>query len=164
MVEFSRTNTRLKFVAGNAIPDMHGRAPHAATGGSSVSPAPFDARLLGERVKTLNQPLHETTLWGMGVGGGAELMKFLNATRSLAALNYVAPLVHGYWRDLIFHGRGMRLVNGNALVGALAHAAFEKGVDLRLRHAVRELLVGCIAWQHRRRLAHGRSRGRRGCA
>ncbi|MFT3720459.1 FAD-dependent oxidoreductase [Pseudorhodoferax sp.] len=139
-VEFFRTRTALQFIDGNAVPDFHGRTPDAALGGRSVCAAPFDGRRLGARIRELKPPLPETTLWGMGIASGAELRHFLGALRKPASFAYVTRRVLAYWRDRLLHGRGMRLVNGHALAGALAASAFEAGVDLRTRHTVRRLL------------------------
>lgn len=147
MVEFFRRRTALQFIDGNAIPDFHGRTPHAAQGGRSVCAAPFDGRRLGPRIRELMPPLPETTLWGMGITSGRELRHFLDATRSPASFGYVARRVLAHLRDRVVHGRGMRLVNGNALVGALAASAFECGVEILTSHAARGLLMrdGCVA-------------------
>jgi succinate dehydrogenase/fumarate reductase flavoprotein subunit len=85
--------------------------------------------------------LPETTLWGMGIASGAELRHFLNALRKPASFWYVARRALGYGRDLLLHGRGMRRVNGNALVAALAASAFEKGVDIRTSSPAKRLLT-----------------------
>lgn len=140
MVEFFRSKTALQFIDGNAMPDFHGRTPAAVAGGRSVCAAPFDARRLGAWVHALQPPLPETTLCGMGIASGAELRHFLNALRRPASFAYVARRVLAYGRDLLLHRRGMRLVNGNALAGALLASACDAGVDLRARHAVRRLL------------------------
>lgn len=140
MVEFFRSHTALQFIDGNAIPDFHGRAPHAATGGRSVCAAPFDGRRLGAHIHQLKPPLAETTLWGMGIASGADLRHFLNAMRSTASFAYVTRRVLAHWRDLLLHRRGMRLVNGQALAAALLASAFDRGVDLRAGHAVQQLL------------------------
>lgn len=139
-VDFFRTHTALQFVDGNAIPDFHGRTPHAGLGGRSLCAAPFDGRRLGACIRALKPPLPETTLWGMGIASGAELRHFLNALRKPASFAYVARRVLAYWRDCLLHGRGMRLVNGHALAGALLASAAQAGVDLRARHVVRRLL------------------------
>jgi succinate dehydrogenase/fumarate reductase flavoprotein subunit len=141
MVEFFRAKTALQFIDGNVIPDFHGRTPDASTGGRSICAAPFDGRRLGHRMAQLKPPLPEATLWGMGIASGAELRHFLNATRSAASFWHVAKLVLRHGRDLLLHGRGMRLVNGNALVAALAASAFEAGADIRTRSPARRLLV-----------------------
>ncbi len=140
MVEFFRSKTALQFIDGNAIPDFHGRTPHAATGGRSLCAAPFDGRRLGARIADLKPPLPETTLWGMGIASGAELRHFFNAMRQPASLWVVTKRVLSHWKDLLVHRRGMRLVNGNALVAALAASAFEAGVGIRTRSPARRLL------------------------
>jgi succinate dehydrogenase/fumarate reductase flavoprotein subunit len=140
MVQFFRTNTALRFIDGNAIPDFHGRTPHASLGGRSLCAAPFDGRRLGARIAELKPPLPETTLWGMGIASGAELRHFLNAMRKPASFWYVTKRVLAHWKDLLLHRRGMRLVNGNALVAALAASAFEAGVEIRTASPARRLL------------------------
>ncbi len=141
MVEFFRARTALRFIDGNAIPDFHGRTPDAATGGRSLCAAPFDGRRLGGKIAQLKPPLPETTLWGMGIASGAELRHFLNAMRSPASFWHVTRLVLRHWRDLAVHRRGMRLVNGNALVAGLAASAFEAGVEIRVNSPARRLLT-----------------------
>jgi len=140
MVEFFRKNTALQFIDGNAIPDFHGHTINAATGGRSICAAPFDARQLGDRLHDLKPPLHETTLWGMGIASGAELRHFLNALHKPASFWYVTKLVLRHWRDLLVHRRGTRLVNGNALIGGLAKSAFDWGVDIRVNSPALRLL------------------------
>jgi succinate dehydrogenase/fumarate reductase flavoprotein subunit len=141
MVEFFRSKTALQFIDGNGVPDFHGRTPDASTGGRSICAAPFDGRRLAGNIKTLKPPLPETTLWGMGIASGAELRHFLNATRKPTSFWHVAKLVLRHWRDLLLHQRGMRLVNGNALVAGLAASAFEAGVEIRVNSPARRLLT-----------------------
>jgi succinate dehydrogenase/fumarate reductase flavoprotein subunit len=77
----------------------------------------------------------------MGIASGAELRHFLNATRTLASFRHVTKLVLGYARDCLLYRRGMRLVNGNALVAALAASAFDKGVEIRTHSPAKKLIV-----------------------
>ena len=141
MVAFFKSKTALQFIDGNAIPDFHGNTPDAALRGRSICAAPFDGRRLGKKRAQLKSPLPETTLWGMGIASGAELRHFLNALRKPASFWYVAKQVLTYGRDLLLHRRGMRLVNGHALVAALAASAFEAGVDIRTQSPARRLLT-----------------------
>jgi succinate dehydrogenase/fumarate reductase flavoprotein subunit len=140
MVDFFRTKTALQFIDGNGIPDFHGRSPDAATGGRSVCAAPFDGRRLGKIGSKLKPPLWETTLWGMGIAAGAELRHFLNATRSPASLWHAASLLLRYGRDCLLYGRGMRLVNGNALAAGLLASAIEAGVQVRTESSAQSLI------------------------
>ena len=141
MVAFFRQRSALAFSDGNAVPDFHGHSTAAATGGRSVCAAPFDGRRLGERIADLKPPLPETTLWGMGIASGAELRHFLNALRAPASFWYVTRRVLAHWRDLLRHRRGMRLVNGNALVAGLAATLLGAGGQIRVQHAARRLLI-----------------------
>ncbi|WP_199054556.1 FAD-dependent oxidoreductase [Aquitalea sp. ASV15] len=140
MVDFFQRHSLLRFIDGNLIPDFHGHSAGAATGGRSVCAAPFDGRQLGAHIHQLKKPLDVISLWGMGIASGVELRHFLNASRSLASFAYVTRRVLAYWRDCLLHGRGMRLVNGNALAAALAASALQAGVELRLSSPVRQLL------------------------
>lgn len=142
MVSFFRQHTQLQFIDGNAIPDFHGDSPGAALGGRSVCAAPFDLRSLGPRLRELKPPLLEMSLWGMGIASGAELRHFLNARRKPASAFYVLRRLLRHALDLLRHGRGMRAVNGNALVAALAASALERGVELRTHSPVLRLLRG----------------------
>ena len=141
MVEFFRSQTALQFIDGNSVPDFHGRNPHAALGGRSVCAAPFDGRRLGAHIKRLKPPLPETTLWGMGIASGAELRHFFNALRKPASLCFVAQKVLRHGLDVLRYRRGMRLVNGNALVAGLAASAFAQGVDIRTSSPAQRLLT-----------------------
>jgi succinate dehydrogenase/fumarate reductase flavoprotein subunit len=139
MVEFFSARTELEFIAGNAIADFHGRNPAAATGGRSVCAAPFDGRRLSDRIGQLKPPLEETTLWGMGIAS-ADLRHFFNALRSAASFWRVTQLVLRHGLDLLRYRRGMRLVNGNALVAALAVSAWDAGVEIRVNSPALRLL------------------------
>lgn len=141
MVEFFRSHTAVQFIDGNAIPDFHGASPGAREGGRSVCAAPFDARELGTPLATLRPPLDLISLWGMGIASGAELRHFMNAMRSPASFAFVVRRVLGHFADLLAHRRGMRLVNGNALVARLGKSAFDRGVKLRVATPVQRLLV-----------------------
>ena len=140
MVDFFQRHSLLRFIDGNLIPDFHGHSAGAASGGRSVCAAPFDGRLLGAHIHQLKKPLDVISLWGMGIASGVELRHFLNASRSLTSFAYVTRRVLAYWRDCLLHGRGMRLVNGNALAAALGASALQAGVELRLSSPVRQLL------------------------
>jgi succinate dehydrogenase/fumarate reductase flavoprotein subunit len=140
MVDFFTRQTALQFIDGNGVPDFHGRNPHAAKGGRSICAAPFDGRRLGAHIQQLKPPLRETTLWGMGIASGAELRHFFNAMRQPASFWYVTQKVLRHAADLLRYRRGMRLVNGNALVAGLAASAFAKGVEIRTNSPAQRLL------------------------
>lgn len=139
MVELFRRERVVEWIDGNHIPDFHGASPGARNGGRSVSAAPFDGRALGSRLALLRPPLDLLTFLGMGIAA-SELRIFFNATRDWTSFVYSARRMAGYAIDRLVHGRSMRLVGGNALVGQLAHAAFARGVDVRVATPARRLI------------------------
>ena len=141
MVRFFEQFTALKFIDGNAIPDFHGQNPYASLGGRSVCAAPFDGKALGKHLKLLRPPLWETTFLGMGIASGLDLRHFMNATRSWASLVYVLKRVGRYVVDVLTHGRGTELVNGNALVASLAKSFIDLGGEIRLNCQVVDLIT-----------------------
>jgi hypothetical protein len=141
MVRFHREHTGLRFIDGNAVPDFHGQAPGARTGGRSVCAAPFDGRRLGRHLARLKPPLDVLSFLGMGIGGGADLRHFLRAWRAGDSFRYVTGRVLRHLLDVPRHGRGTVLMGGNALAGALLCSAVERGVGLFESHAARGLLV-----------------------
>lgn len=130
MVSFFQDETSLAFIDGNGIPDFHDGSDGTALGGRSICAAPFDGRRLGERIKDLRSPLAEVAPFGMNIGSGADLQHFLKATRSLPSFLHVARRLARHALDLVAHGRGMHLVNGNALAARLLKSADDLGVRL----------------------------------
>ena len=77
----------------------------------------------------------------MMLGSGKEIIHFMRATKSLASALYVAKRLSKHAVDVMRHGRGMNLTNGNALAGRLAKSAFDLKIPLWLSSPVRELIV-----------------------
>lgn len=140
MVRFFEQHTALQFVDGNAIPDIHGQVPGAATQGHQLIAAPYDARALGPLLKRLRKTLRETSFLGMPIMAGADLAAFLTLTRSLKSLLHVSKRFVLHLRDLALHGRAMHLVNGVALVARLAKSAEDLGVTLMASAPAKRLL------------------------
>ncbi len=129
MVSFFAEESEVEWIDGNRIPDFH-ETPGRALGGRSVSVAPYDGRNLGTWVKKLRPPLDVISLAGMGIAGGQDMAHFFNATRRPASALYAARRLMRHIADLKRHGRGMHLVNGNALVARLIRSVIDKGVRL----------------------------------
>lgn len=141
MVNFFQGQTELKFDLGPGFSDYHPDAPGGLAGGRSIVAAPYDGRKLGSEIKRLRPPLSEITFMGMMIGSGRELLHFFNVTRSIKSAGYVGIMFSKFVRDMIFHGRAMRLTNGNALVARLAKSAFDAGVEILTDAPVVELLT-----------------------
>ena len=141
MVDFFERETAMRFVLGPLFADYHPDAPGGTPGGRSICAEPFDARALGAEKARLRPPLREITFLGMMIGTGQELVHFFNATRSPRSAAVVAGLLTRHARDVLRHGRAMRLTNGNALAGRLAKSAFDLGIPLWTSAPARELVV-----------------------
>lgn len=139
-VEFFEENTALQFDLGPTFSDYHPDAPGGMPGGRSIVARPFDGRELKTEIKRLRPPLSEITFLGMMIGSGKELLHFFNVTKSPVSAFYVGKLFLKFLRDMAFHGRPMRLMNGNALVARLAKSCFDKNVPIWTDAPVRELI------------------------
>lgn len=143
MVDFFERRTRLQFVSGSWIADIHGDTPGAGTGSRSVAPLPLDGRELGaDLLALLRPPKYETSLFGMSVmAGPSDLGRFMRATRSPSAFAHAARRLTRHAADLLLHGRGLQLVNGSALVGRLLLSGRQFGVRMQTRAAARDLMT-----------------------
>ncbi len=139
-VEFFENNTSLQFDLGPTFADYHPTAPGGMDAGRSIVARPFDGRELGKEIKRLRPPLWEITVLGMMIGSGKELLHFFNVTRSPISAFFVTGLVAKFVRDVVFHGRAMRLMNGNALIARLAKSAFDKDVKIWTSSPVQQLI------------------------
>lgn len=140
-VDFFIGNTALRFDMPLVFPDYHAEAPGGAQGGRSMVTRPFDGRALGAHLESLGMPLPELTLFGMMLGSGKEIVHFMRVTRSIASAFYVARRLGRHFLDVLMHGRGMTLTNGNALAGRLAKSAFYLGIPLWLSSPAKELVI-----------------------
>lgn len=141
MVSFFERHTALQFVDGNAIPDIHGDVPGAATQGHQVIAAPYNGREVGPLLQRLRKTMRETSFMGMPIMAGADLSAFLNMTRSPRSALYVIKRFGCHLYDLLRYGRAMHLVNGVALVARLAKSAENLGVRLLESAPAQRLII-----------------------
>lgn len=140
-VDFFTSNTAVQFDMPPVFPDYHAEAPGGQQGGRSMVARPFDGRELGERIKQLAPPLPELTVFGMMLGSGKEIWHFMRVFRSFESFFYVTKRLSRHFLDVIRHGRGMTLTNGNALAGRLHKAAMDLNIPLWLSTKARELII-----------------------
>ena len=139
-IDFFTSKTCVQFDMPPAFPDYHAEAPGGLPGGRSMVTRPFDGRELGDRLRHLAPPLPELTVFGMMLGSGKELWHFLRALESFESFFYVARRFGLHLLDVLRHGRGMTLSNGNALAGRLAKAAMDRNIPVWLSSPVQRLL------------------------
>src|SRR4030095_11575850 len=140
-IDFFTEKTCVQFDMPPVFPDYHAEAPGGQPGGRSMVTRPFDGRELGERIAQLAPPVPELTVFGMMLGSGKELWHFLRAFKSLESFWYVTKRFGGHLLDVVRHGRGMTLTNGNALAGRLAKAGMDLDVSVWLDSPVKSLIV-----------------------
>ncbi|BBU32529.1 dehydrogenase (plasmid) [Burkholderia sp. THE68] len=131
-VEYFTTKTAVRFDMPLVFPDYHAEAPGGRQGGRSMVTRPFDGRELGDHIKNLAPALPELTVFGMMLGSGKEIVHFMRVTKSLKSAWYVTKRLSKHFTDVMKHGRGMTLTNGNALSGRLAKSLFDLNVPLWL--------------------------------
>jgi succinate dehydrogenase/fumarate reductase flavoprotein subunit len=140
-IEFFTRKTCVQFDMPAVFPDYHAEAPGGQQGGRSMFTRPFDGRQLRERIKELAPPLPELTVFGMMLGSGPEIRHFMRAFKSLPSFIYVAKRLSRHFLDVVTHGRGMTLTNGNALAGRLAKAAMDQKIPIWLSSPVKKLVT-----------------------
>jgi len=140
-IDFFTKNTCVQFDMPPIFPDYHAEIPGGQPGGRSMVTRPFDGRELGVRVKQLAPPLPELTVFGMMLGSGPEIRHFMRAFRSLTSFIYVTKRLTKHFLDVLKHGRGMTLTNGNALAGRLAKAAMDLDIPVWLSSPVKSLVT-----------------------
>jgi len=140
-IDFFTRNTCVQFDMPPVFPDYHAEAPGGRQGGRSMVTRPFDGRELGERVRLLSPPLPELTVFGMMLGSGKEIWHFMRVFRSFESFRYVARRLARHALDVMRHGRGMNLTNGNALAGRLARAAMDLDIPVWLGAPARGLMI-----------------------
>ena len=139
-IDFFTSQTCVQFDMPPVFPDYHAEAPGGQPAGRSMVTRPFDGRELGARLAQLAPPLPELTVFGMMLGSGKELWHFLRAFKSFESFFYVAKRFGLHLLDVLRHGRGMTLTNGNALAGRLAKAAMDKNIPVWLSSPVKRLV------------------------
>jgi len=128
MVRFFESRTAVHFYSGTRMPDMHD-GPGAAPGGRSLCALPYDGGQLGPWLARMRAPLSIVSLFGLGIAGGADMAHFFNASRAPRSAWHVYKRLSRHAWDLLRHGRGRQLVNGNALVARLLRSALDRQVE-----------------------------------
>ncbi len=139
-IDFFMSKTAVQFDMPLTFPDYHAEAPGAAQGGRSMVTRPYDARELGDLLKTLGPVLPELTVFGVTIGSGKDIIHFMRASRSLESAWYVTRRLAKHFLEVLRYGRGMLLTNGNALSARLARSAADMSIPVWLSSPAVELL------------------------
>ena len=132
MIDFLQERSSVAFRAYTYHPDYLAKLDGATLNGRALEPLPFDGSVLGAKLRTVRMPLPEFTLFGGMMVDRTDIGHLLNASKSWASARHSATLLSRFAMDRIRHGRGARLVMGNALVGRLYHSLLQKHVPVRV--------------------------------
>ena len=142
-VDALENHSEVKLRAYARHPDYRSELDGAAVAGRALEPLPFDGRLLGEAFKLVRPPLPEFTLLGGMMVDRTDIGHLLSSTKSVKSLLHSTKLLARHARDRLAHGRGTRLVMGNALVGRLLYSLIRRDVDILNRRVAYENCPGC---------------------
>ena len=129
-VDTLEERTQVKLRARPFHPDYLSEAEGATAFGRALEPLPFDAAPLGPDLHLIRPPLPEFTILGGLMVDRDDIAHLLAMRRSPRSLAYAAGLIASYYAQRWRHGRGTRLVMGNALIGRLLLSARNLGVRL----------------------------------
>ena len=139
MLRYMEANTALEFVA-VPTPDYEPHHPGASRY-RGVLAREFDGRRLGAHLPLLRRTLPELTVFGSMQVAGADIVPLRKAFRTMSGFKHTAAMTLRYaWQRLV-HGRGTRLVSGNALAARLLRSALDAGVELWKDAPAQELVL-----------------------
>jgi len=138
MLEFMERQSQVRFKP-FPIPDYEA-LPGAAKSRSLLTQE-FDGALLGPHLRDLRMPLPQLMLFGSMQIEGADIHPLRKTFKSWAAFRHTTKLMMRFVRERMRHGRGVRLVNGNALAGRLLRSAIDAGVTLWNNTPARALIT-----------------------
>ena len=144
-VEVLENHSDVKLRAYARHPDYRSELEGAALAGRALEPLPFDGRLLGDAFDLVRPPLPEFTLLGGMMVDRTDIGHLLSSTKSIEIAAAFHEAVARYARDKVRHGRGTRLVMGNALVGRLLYSLMRHDVDILTGASLAKIVRRCRA-------------------
>lgn len=138
--EFLERHSHVRFALPLAYPDYHPRVPGASLGARVLQPLPFDGRRLGNDFARIRPPNPGQMILGGMMVNRPEASMLSRPLASRTNLAFASRTLGRYLVDRARHGRGTRLLLGNALVAAMYLSLKERGVDCRTGSA----LVGLV--------------------
>ena len=139
MLRYMEANTSLEF-APAATPDYEPQLS-GSTLYRGVLAKEYDGRKLGRSFKWLRRTRPELTVFGSMQVAGSDIVPLRTAFRTLKGFAHTTKMVSRYAAQRLTHGRGTRVVSGNALAARLLRSALDVGVILWRETPARELLL-----------------------
>ena len=139
MISWMEQQGYLKFMP-TPLPDYRPELVGANVGRTLVC-TPFDAKVLGQRVRHLRYPLQGYRAFGSLQSNGFELPALLHPLESWVNFQLVAKKFLRFGVDLIWYGKSAVLYNGNGLIGSLYYHSLQNGCEFWQRSPARGLIV-----------------------
>jgi succinate dehydrogenase/fumarate reductase flavoprotein subunit len=140
-VKVLEQNSHVRFRARPLHPDYNSSLPGATLKGRVLEAVPFDGRALAGMLHLVREPIPEFTILGGMMVNQEDVLNLLAATRSVRALRHSSGILARHARDLLTHGRGTRLMMGNALIARLLVSLRERNVPILLDTSVQEIVL-----------------------
>jgi succinate dehydrogenase/fumarate reductase flavoprotein subunit len=141
VVDYLERHSEVKFTPYARHPDYLANRPGATLGGRPLAPLPFDGRILGADFKLVRPPIGEFMALGGMMIGRDDIEPLARPFASAAAFRAATSLLWRHARDRMRHGRGTRLLMGNALVGRLFYSLRRRNVPIWRNASLLELVV-----------------------
>ena len=123
-------NSHVQYQVRQLHPDYMTELPGSVLRGRAIEPKPFDGRLLGKALKLIRPPIPEFTVLGGMMVDRDDIGHLLNVGKSFKSFRYAMRIILRHQMDRLLHGRGTRLVMGNALIGRLLLSLRERKVTI----------------------------------
>ncbi len=130
IVDTLEENTDVKFRVRPFHPDYLYEVEGSSTFGRALEPVPFEASGLGADLRLIRPPIPEFTVLGGMMVDRDDIAHLMKIGKSAASTAYAARLIARHVIGKLRHGRGTRLVMGNALVGRMLLSLRKLGVTV----------------------------------
>lgn len=128
MVRYLEANSDVRFYP-VLLSDYQPTAPGARLARTIIA-TEFDGRVLGKWLRKVRNPLLGFSAFGTLQTDPQHIGKFKSVFRSVEGFRFSAGRMAAFAWDMLRHGKGAHMANGNALVGRLLHSALGLGVEI----------------------------------
>ncbi len=139
VVDYLARHSEVKFSPYAKHPDYLSNHPGSTLSGRTLSPVPFDGRLLGADLAALRPPIGEFMALGGMMIGRDDIEPLARPFGSYANFRAATLLLWRHASDRMRFARGTRLLMGNALAGRLFYSLRQRKVPVWVNAALGEL-------------------------
>lgn len=123
-------NSHVKYQCRQFHPDYLSELEGSRLRGRAIEPVPFDGRRLGAALSLVRPPIPEFTVLGGMMVDRDDIGHLLSITKKWTSFKYGVRIITRHLVDRLRHGRGTRLVMGNALIARLLLSLIDRKVTI----------------------------------